>query len=382
MAYKALFSPLQIGDVTLKNRITMAAFARNRAEDTYPTDLMKEYYVQRAKGGAGLIVTEAILVTRQGTEWPHSPGIWEDKHVTLWKGIVDAVHAAGGLLYGQVIPLFFVGRAGHPDAEQQKLAGIPVYGPSAIGARGGKFKFIPGCPGYVIPTPIDDPWKIIEQFKQAAFNAKKAGFDGIELHGSNGYIIHQFLDSTSNHRTDEWGGSIENRSRFGLEVLKVMVEAFGRNVSVKLSPSGGYNDMGMPLQETLDTYSHFISEADKLGLAYICLVRYQAAYDAEYDGVLRSTPHDVIESYASLIKNSKLIINAGVTPEEGEQLVASGKVDAIAIGFNWITHPDLANRVLKGKPLNNVPDIPHLQTNRNSGDWSTGYTDYPAAEYE
>ncbi|KAH9478473.1 NADP-dependent oxidoreductase lnbE [Psilocybe cubensis] len=372
----ALFTPLQIGDFAIKNRITMAAFARNRAKDTYPTELMKEYYIQRAKGGAGLIVTEAILVSRQGTEWPYSPGLWEDKHVKLWTGIVDAVHQARGLIYGQ---LWHAGRVSHPDAEQQKLAGIPVYAPSAIAARGGKFKELPGCPGYVVPTAIENPWEIVEEFRQAAINAKRAGFDGVELHGSNGYIIQQFLDSTSNRRSDEWGGSIENRSRFALEVLKVMIESFGKNVAVKLSPAGGDNDMGMPLQETLDTYSYFISEADKLGISYICLVRYQDAYDVQYDGISRSTRHDVLESYAHLVKNAKVIINACVTPEEGELLVASKKADAIAIGFNWVTHPDLANRVLHGKPLDNVLDMAHLQTNRSPEDWSTGYTDYPCA---
>lgn len=182
--------------------------------------------------------------------------------------------------------LFLVGRAAHPDAAEQKLAGVPVYAPSAISARGGKFRTIPGTPGYVTvrvhthfnarnahnltyisnvkPTEIDDPWKIIKQFKDAAVLAKKAGFDGVEraylslqfaigfcrlmirsaVHGSNGYIIHQFLDNTSNKRTDQWGGSVENRARFGLEVLKAVTEVFGGDVAIKLGPAGGYNDMG------------------------------------------------------------------------------------------------------------------------------------------
>ncbi|KAH9477118.1 NADP-dependent oxidoreductase lnbE [Psilocybe cubensis] len=375
MSFKSLFTPLQIGSITLKNRITMSALTRNRAADTYPSDLMKEYYVQRAKGGAGLIVTEGILVTRQGTEWPHAPGLWDSKHVAGWKNIVDAVHEAGGHIYAQVL-----GRLSHPEAEQQKLAGVPVYGPSAISARGGKFRTIPGVPGYVTPTAIEDPWTIIKQFKHAAVNAKEAGFDGVELHGANGYIVQQFLDSTANLRTDQWGGSIENRSRFGLEVLKVMVEVFGENVSLKLSPCGGYNDVGMPLQETLDTYSYFISEADKLKLSYFNLVRYSPSFDVEFDGK-SSNPHDVLESYGHLIKNGKKFLNAGVTAEEGEKLISAGKLDAISIGFNWITHPDLAKRVEHGKPLNNMPDIPHLQTSKTSGDWATGYTDYPTATY-
>ncbi|KDR80287.1 hypothetical protein GALMADRAFT_265447 [Galerina marginata CBS 339.88] len=374
----ALFAPLEIGDITIKNRITMAALTRNRAEDTYPTELMKDYYVQRVHGGAGLIVSEAILITRQGTEWPHAPGLWDDKHVEGWKNINDAVHAAGGKIYAQ---LWHVGRAAHPDAEQQKLAGEPVWAPSAISARGGKFRTIPGTPGYATPTAIDDPWRLVAQFKHAAVNAKKAGFDGVELHGANGYIINQFLDNTANHRIDQWGGSKENRSRLGLEVLKALVEVFGKNVAVKLSPAGGYNDVGMPLEETLETFEYFITEADKLGLAYITLVRYSELLDVVYDGVSRATKHDIVATYRPFIHNTKVIVNAGVLPAEGAELVASGQADAISIGFNWITHPDLVKRVEHGKPLDNAPDFPHLQTNKNSGDWSTGYTDYLTAVY-
>ncbi|KAF4610691.1 hypothetical protein D9613_007104 [Agrocybe pediades] len=377
MASKALFNPIQVGDVTLKNRITMSALTRNRAVDTVPTDLMKEYYIQRAD--AGLIVVEGILIVRQGSEWPNAPGIWSEEQVAGWKNIVDAVHNAGGKIFAQ---LWHVGRTAHPDAEQQKIAGTPVYAPSAISARGGKFRTIEGQPGYTTPTAVEDPWLIINQYKQAAINAKKAGFDGVELHGANGYIIHQFLDSTSNHRTDQWGGSIENRSRFGLEAIKAVKEVYGRNVAIKLSPAGGYNDMGMPLPETIDTFSYFITEADKLDLAYITLMRYSPYLDVEYEpGVKRGIQHDTLETYRPFIKNTKLILNVNVTPEEGEELVSSGKVDAIAIGMNFLTHPDLVKRVLHGKPLDNVPDFAHMQTNKNSGDWATGYTDYPTAVY-
>ncbi|KAF9053234.1 hypothetical protein BJ165DRAFT_1364570 [Panaeolus papilionaceus] len=374
----AIFEPLQVGDITIKNRITMSALTRNRAIDTYPTELMKEYYVQRVKGDVGLIVTEGILVTRQGTEWPLAPGIWDDKHVEGWKNIVDAVHDAGGKIYAQ---LWHVGRVAHPDAPEQKLAGTPVYAPSAISARGGKFRHIPGIPGYVTPSAVPSPRIIISQFKEAAINAKRAGFDGVELHGANGYIITQFLDTTANHRTDEWGGSVENRARFGLEVLKELVSVFGNNVAVKLSPAGGYNDVGMPLDETIATYSYFITEADKLGLSYFAFYRFVPTdkFHVSFDGVLRATAHDVIATFRPYVKNAKVIINSGVTAEEGEELIKSGQVDAIAIGFDYITHPDLAKRVAHGYPLDNVPDVPHLQTNKTSIDFATGYTDYPFA---
>ncbi|EDR03726.1 uncharacterized protein LACBIDRAFT_174716 [Laccaria bicolor S238N-H82] len=376
-SYSSLFQPIQLGDITVQNRIGMSALTRNRAPNTVPSDLMAEYYVQRTLGGAGLIVTEGALVTRQGTEWSHAPGIWNSEQTEAWKKIVDAVHSNGGRIYAQ---LWHVGRLSHPDASEQKLAGTPVYGPSAISARGGKFRNVPGSSGYVTPTAVPDPQVIVDQFKQAAINAKLAGFDGVELHGANGYLITQFLDSTANNRTDKWGGSIENRSRFGLEVLKALVDVFGRNVALKLSPSGGYNDVGMPLQETLDTYRYFITEADKLNLSYITLVRYVPHTD-HHGERKRGIPHDVLESYRTYIKNAKIFLNATVTAEEADALIAAGKIDGAFIGFNWITHPDLAKRVLHGKVLDNIPDIPHLQPGKGDGNWTVGYTDYPVAVY-
>ncbi|KAF9009976.1 hypothetical protein BDQ17DRAFT_991760 [Cyathus striatus] len=377
-ATSALFTPLKLGSVTLRNRITMTALTRNRAPGTIPNNIMKEYYVQRARGGASLIVTEGTLVTRQGTEWPHAPGIWNSEQAVAWKEIVDAVHAEGAKIYVQ---LWHLGRVSHPDAPEQKLAGVPVYAPSAISARGGRFRHIPGQPGYVTPTALEDPWTLVKLFKDAAVLAKEAGFDGAELHGANGYLIAQFLDNGANQRTDQWGGSAENRSRFGLEVIKAVKEVFGNDVSIKLSPAGGYNDVGMSLEDTLETFSYFIKEADKLGLSYIELVRYSSKTDPVIDGKTRAIQHDVLESYAHLIKNSKVFVNADVTPEEGATLVSSEKVDAIAIGFNWITHPDLAKRVEHGKPLDNYPDIPHLQWGKAEKDLAVGYTDYPEATY-
>ncbi|KAF8637926.1 hypothetical protein AX17_002547 [Amanita inopinata Kibby_2008] len=373
----ALFTPLKLGSITIQNRITMAALTRSRAQGTIPNEIMREYYLQRAD--AGLIVSEGILITRQGTEWPYAPGIWSKAQVEAWKDITDGIHAAGGHIYAQ---LWHLGRVSHPEAPEQVLAGVPVYAPSAIAARGGNFHHLPGIPGYVTPTAIPDPWLIINQFKEAAVNAKAAGFDGVELLGANGYIIAQFLDHNSNKRTDEWGGSVENRCRFGIEVLKVLVQVFGKNVGLKLSPCGGYNDVGMPLQDTLDTFSYFISEADKLGLSYIVLLRYTEALDATYDGEKRATPHDVLASYRQLIKNARVIINGRVTPEEGAKLVKSGQIDAISLGFTYIAHPDVVKRVRHGKPLDNVTDIPHLYWTMSEEDQRIGYTDYPVAVYD
>ncbi|KAJ8591529.1 FMN-linked oxidoreductase, partial [Rhizopogon salebrosus TDB-379] len=263
--FSKLLEPLIIGPLTLHNRVIMSALTRSRSVPTnVPNDINLEYYVQRARGGAGLIATEGALVCQQGSEWQNAPGIWNQEQVVAWKKITDGVHAEGGVIFNQ---LWHLGRVSHPDAPEQKASGTPVYGPSAKAARGGKFRFLPGQPGYVTPVAIDDPRAIIDLFRKAAINAKEAGFDGVELHGANGYLIHQFLDSTSNKRTDEYGGSIENRARFGLEILKELVSIWGsKRVAVRLSPSGGYNDMGMPLQETIDTYQYFISQADNLDL--------------------------------------------------------------------------------------------------------------------
>ncbi|TFK38161.1 hypothetical protein BDQ12DRAFT_684066 [Crucibulum laeve] len=311
----------------------MSALACDRAPGTVPNDVMDEYYVQRAIGGAGLIISERILTTQQGTEWPHASRIWNSEQVSAWEKITDDVHAAGSHIYAQ---LWHVGRVSYPDAPEQKLAGVPAYTLTAISVRGGKFRHVHGLPGYVTPTAIDDPWTIIKQFKEATGNAKKTGFD------ANGYLITQFLDINSNQRTDQ----------FSRHWLKSLVKMF----AVMLSPAGGYND------------------ADKLNLAHITLY-------VEFEGKKRAAIHDIVESYRHLIKNAKVFVNAGVTPEESTRLISDGKADAISIGFSWTTHPDLVKRTQHGKPLNNIPDIPHLQWGKSEKDLRAGYTDYPEAEY-
>ncbi|KAJ6519264.1 flavoprotein NADH-dependent oxidoreductase [Mycena sanguinolenta] len=376
---KALFTPLKLGSVTIRNCIGMPALTRNRSDpiSATPNALMKEYYMQRATGGCGLMLAEGILITRQGSEWQQAPGIWNKEQIAAWKTIVDAVHTTDTKMYCQ---LWHLGRCSHPDAPEQIRAGVPVYAPSAISARGGKFRFILGSPGYVTPTAIEDPTLLIALFKQAAINAKEAGFDGVELHGANGYIVHEFLDSTANKRTDKWGGSVENRARFGLEVLTALVEVFGPDVAVKLSPAGGFNDMGMPLDETIETYNYFISEADKLGLSYFCLLRYLPMHDMVFDGKGRATQHDVIGTFRPMIKNAKVFGVGGFTPPEAEEMVASGTLDGVMFGIPYIAHPDLAKRVLHGKPLDNVPDF-HTFYGDRSIPAEKGFTDYPTASY-
>ncbi|KAF8134750.1 hypothetical protein K438DRAFT_1997579 [Mycena galopus ATCC 62051] len=353
----ALFSPLKLGSTTIPNRLGMSALTRSRATATVPNEIMLKYYTQRAAGGAGLIVSEGTLITRQGTEWPQAPGIWEEAQIAGWKKITDAVHEAGSKIYAQ-----------------------PVYAPSAISARGGNFRFLPGAPGYVTPTEIADPTLLIAQFKQAAINAKAAGFDGVELHGASGYIVHQFLDSTSNHRTDEWGGSPENRSRFALEVLKELVAVWGPDVALKISPADGYNDMGMPLQDTIETFGHLLREVNNIGLSYVTLVRYNAEDDPEFDGKKRGTPHDVVEAFRPFLTKTPVFVNSEVTPSEAEELIKTGKAAGVFMGMNWVTHPDAGRRIMEGKELDNAPDFTHLY-GAEGVDPALGYTDYKEATY-
>ncbi|KAJ7671018.1 flavoprotein NADH-dependent oxidoreductase [Mycena rosella] len=373
----ALFTPLKLGSVTIPNRIGMSALTRNRSSATVPNEIMREYYTQRSTGGAGLIITEGTLITRHGSDWPNAPGIWEQSQVEGWKKIIDSVHVAGTKIYCQ---LWHPGRASHPEAPEQIAAGVPVYAPSAISARGGKFRFLPGAPGYVTPTEIEDPTVLIALFKQAAINAKAAGFDGVELHGANGFLVHQFLDSTSNKRTDKWGGSVENRARFAIETLKALIEVWGPDVALRITPAGGFNDMGMPLAETTATFGYLLREVSKLGLSFVALVRYSPVFDPEYDGKKRATQHDVVASLSPFISGPALFVNGGVTPAEAEELVGSGKAAGVLFGMPYVTHPDLGRRVKAGKPLDNAPDFATFY-DAHGVDPKIGYTDYREAVY-
>ncbi|KAJ4465257.1 hypothetical protein C8J55DRAFT_493524 [Lentinula edodes] len=268
------------------------------------------------------------------------------------------------------------------DAPEQIASGQPVYAPSAIPARicfadrrGGKFRFLHGVPGYVTLLFTN----------KAAINAKEAGFDGIEVHGAGGYLIHQLLDSGLNICTDSWGGSFENRSQFGLEVLRVVIDVWGADrVGIKLDPTGGYNDMGMPLEETLETYNYFITQVDQLGLAYIAIQRYSEFNDPIIEGKRRAVQHDVVAAYSHLIKKSTFLSNGNFTPEEAAQYVSEGKISGVFWGQLWISHPDFAKRIRYGKPVDTPVDMQPVYGNTDGmtlNDQRVGYTDYPFAEY-
>ncbi|KAF5363214.1 hypothetical protein D9758_008402 [Tetrapyrgos nigripes] len=404
-----LFKPMQLGPLTLRNKFFMAALTRDRnVPGNVPTDLAVEYYRQRAKGGAALIVSEGALITQSGSPWPYAPGIWSEEHVRAWKKVADAVHEEGSYIYAQII---HIGRVAHIDAPEQIASGEPVYAPSPIAVRPGgtsRFRFLPGQPGPSMPVEINNPRKFIGEFRHAAINAKKAGLDGIEVHAGGGWLIHQFLDNTVNKRSDEWGGSVENRARFGLEVLKAVTSVFGPGrVGIKLTPTGGYNDVGMPVEDTLETFTYFIKEADKLGLAYMVFQRYEVSFDETIDGQishghlhlyhftnvsdswdvgkLRGTSHDVIQTWGPLIKNAKVFGNFNYTVEEAAENIASGKLDGVLFGRSFIANPDFPKRIQHGVPLNNLDWMTVYRSAASDGgvaskeELSKGYTDYPFA---
>ncbi|THG99867.1 hypothetical protein EW026_g2559 [Hermanssonia centrifuga] len=410
-----LSSPMSLGNLTLRNRNIMSSLTRSRSfPDAVPNEHNVEYYTQRAKGGAGLILTEGTLVSQQGTEWPGAPGIWNEDQVNGWMKVTDSVHKVGGIIFCQ---LMHTGRLAHPDMEAQKQSGKPVVGPSAIAARGGQFRQLPGEPGYVVPTPLADPRTIVEEFRHAATMAKKAGFDGVELHSAYGHLPHQFLDCSSNQRTDEWGGSPENRSKFGIEITKALIDVWGpARVGVKVNPCGGLRDMGMSYSDTIMTYTHFLTQISALKVAYIALIRHVHFLDPLIPGetqMKRGTPHQVLAIYGPIVKPlahilrahseeayrgpampsselsylnptpTRLFVNGGLTPREADELIADGTIDGAVFGSLWLGNPDYQKRLergmdVDGKGINQVLDFKTFYGVPNV-DPRLGYTDYPTA---
>ncbi|KAJ7926199.1 flavoprotein NADH-dependent oxidoreductase [Mycena leptocephala] len=364
----ALFTPFKLGSTTIPNRIGMSALL----------EIARRKPSQRDHG---------VLVTRQGSEWPEAPGLWDKSQVAGWKKITDAVHETGSKMYAQI---WHLGRISHPDAPSRLK---PAWYASLTFLSGlrtichlrprRKVPLLPGSPGYVTPTEIDDPTVLIAQYKQAAINAKEAGFDGVERTPiawcqriSGPPVLGLYFQPP--HR--QVGGSPENRARFALEILKELVDVWGPDVALKISPAGGYNDMGMPLQDTIDTFGYLLREVNKLGLSYVVLMRYSPYLDLEFDGKKRATQHDVVETFRPFLTNTPVFVNAGVTPAEAEELVESGKAAGVFMGLNWISHPDLGRRIKEGKQLDNAPDFAHLY-GAEGVDPALGYVDYKEATY-
>jgi N-ethylmaleimide reductase len=345
-----LFDPLKAGELLLPNRIFMAPLTRSRAGVVrVPNDLMVKYYEQRAS--AGLILTEATVVTAQGIGYADTPGIWSEEQVQGWRKVTDAVHRAGGRIFSQ---LWHVGRVSHPIFLNGEL---PVA-PSPIAPSGFVSLVRPKAP-YVVPRALEraEIAGVIEAFHRGAQNAQKAGFDGVELHGANGYLIDQFLQDSTNHRTDDYGGPIENRARLMLEVVDRLIEVWGPGrVGVHLAPRGDAHDMGD--SNPLATFSFVARELGRRKIAFLCA--------REHEG------EDSIGPQLKAAFGGVFIANEGFTQASAEKIVAAGKADAMAFSKLFIANPDLPKRFALGAPLNEWKS----DTFYSGG--ADGYVDYPS----
>jgi N-ethylmaleimide reductase len=353
-----LFSPYRLGDLELGNRLVMAPMTRSRAVDgNVPNSLAAAYYAQRAS--AGLIITEATQVSPQGVGYIRTPGIHSAEQVAGWKTITDAVHRAGGKIFSQ---LWHVGRVSHPDFHDGAL---PVA-PSALPVEGDAYT--PRGPAKLV-TPraleTNEIPGIVAQFRKAAENAKAAGFDGVELHGANGYLLDQFLRDGSNRRTDAYGGSVENRARLGLEVADAAIGVWGpQRVGYKLSPY--FSGYSMSDSNPIETFSFIAAQLSKRGLLYLHVSEAVAGPMAAPAGTRRATPI-LREAF-----DGTLIANGGYDSASGQAVIARGEADLVAFGVPFLANPDLPVRYQTNAGLN-APD----QVTFYAGE-EKGYIDYPA----
>ncbi len=364
----SLFDPVQAGSLQLANRIVMAPLTRNRAPGAIPTPLMATYYQQRAS--AGLIITEATAISHQAQGYADVPGIWSPEQVAGWRQITDAVHAQGGKV---VVQLWHVGRVSHVDL--QPGAQAPVA-PSAIAAKTKTVLIQDGVPAFV-PTSApralrpDELPGIVADYRHAARCAIEAGFDGVEVHGANGYLLDQFLRSGSNHRTDAYGGSIENRARLLVEVMQAITDAIGGGrVALRLSPVTPANDAFDPQPQPL--FEHVVRALGPMGLAYLHLI--EGSTGAARDHVQGDRPFDYAAlraQYRAAGGTGAWMVNNGYDRTLAEQSLAQG-ADLVAFGKPFIANPDLPRRLRDGAELN-TPDRSTFY-----GGSDKGYTDYPA----
>ncbi|OAL87406.1 alkene reductase [Acinetobacter sp. SFD] len=346
-----LNSPLTLGALELKNRVIMAPLTRSRATaDRVPTPMMAEYYAQRAS--AGLIISEATVISEEANGYLNTPGLFSDAQVEGWKQVTKAVHEKGGLIVAQ---LWHVGRVSHPDL----LKGETPVSASSVQQAGHVSLLRPKRP-YVLPRPLEiaEIHAITEQYKQAAVRAKAAGFDGVELHAANGYLIDQFLQTKTNKREDEYGGSVENRARFLLEVMDALIEVWGADrVGVHLAPRGDEHDMGD--NDPRETFGYVMEQLGKRQIAFFFTREYLAEDSiSEY---MKQRSHGV-----------PYIANMRLSREDAIELLASGKADAVSFGKAYIANPDLYERLLEDAPLNELK-----LENMIGSQAAEGYIDYP-----
>lgn len=357
MIKNTLLSPFEIGALKLSNRMVMAPMTRNRAgEGNVPTKLMAKYYEQRA--GAGLIITEASQISPQGMGYPATPGIYSKAQVVGWKQVTKAVHAKGGKIY---IQLWHVGRISHPDFHDGAL---PVA-PSAVKPKGQAFTY-EGLKDFVEPRAleVDEIKRIVEDYKAATKNALDAGFDGVEIHAANGYLIDQFLVDKTNLRTDEYGGWVENRGRFLFEILDAVLQVCDSSkVGIRLSPSGLFNDMGDSNPSAI--FDYVIDKLNAYNLAYLHLIEPLMPVDK-----LSQMKKNVAEYYGKQYKGVRMV-NGGFTKETGQEAILSDKAELVSFGIPYIANPDLQKRFADNAELN----VANQETFYGGNE--EGYTDYP-----
>ncbi|KAF2405008.1 NADPH dehydrogenase [Trichodelitschia bisporula] len=360
-----LLQPLRLGPTTLQHRIAMAPLTRFRATDAHVPNnpLMATYYAQRASVPGTLLITEATFISPQAAGYANVPGLWSQEQAEAWRPVTDAVHARGSAIFVQ---LWALGRTAHP-AEKEKF-GLDVVGASAV----------PMAEGAPVPRELkeEEILQLIQDYANAARNAVEiGGFDGVEIHGANGYLVDQFTQTTSNHRTDRWGGSIENRARFGTEVAKAVVAAVGADrVGIRLSPYGEFQGMRMP--DPVPQFTHLINNLKELKLTYLHLVesRLSSSADAATSELLDFGVH-------TWGNTSTVLLAGGYEAESARQAVDEKWSDrdvVIVFGRHFIANPDLPYRIQKGLPLNR-----YNRKTFYTPKAAEGYTDYPfSAEWE
>ena len=362
MSSKA-FEPAKLGNLLLTSHIVMAPMTRSRALGNVPNELMAEYYRQRAT--AGLIITEGTSPSADGLGYARIPGLFSQEHVTNWQRITETVHHHGGHIF---IQLMHVGRVFHP---LNLPAGTEGIAPSAVAAKGQMWTDQQQMQDQPTPRAMraEEMGRVRDEFVHSAKLALEAGFDGVELHGANGYLLEQFLNPATNQRTDEYGGSIQNRARFVLEVARAVAEAIGKErTGIRLSPWSVFNDMAI-YPEINETYAYLAEELQKIGVVYLHLV------DNEALGA-PAVPADVVPLVRQKFTNT-LILSGGYTTVAQLDAALAGNADLVAIGRPFISNPDLVERLQKGLPLAASDQATYYAPGPHG--FADGYTDYPTA---
>jgi N-ethylmaleimide reductase len=361
-----LFSPVKLGSVELGHRVVMAPLTRSRSiqPNSIPGDLMAEYYAQRASDG-GFIIGEATNISVTSRGWLGAPGLYSDDQVQGWKKVVAGVHAKGGHMFAQ---LWHTGRSSHVSMTGGEAPVSASVNPS-YWQNPGHLVSAPG--GWVQPSPhralsVAEIAGIVEDYREAAKRAEQAGFEGVELHSANGYLMDQFLQDSSNKRTDEYGGSIENRSRFLLEVMAALVSVWGEGrVAVRIGPDGKWNDMGDSNPSALFTY--VADQLNRFPLAYLHIVEPRVKGNT----VIHEGQGPIASEQLRKVFHGKILAAGGFEPDTAEAAVESGVADAITFGRHFISNPDLPRRIREGLPL-----APYDRNTFYTFD-ARGYTDYP-----